>query len=227
MPVGGAEDFAAVVSRYLSSAFPSGFSLPERPRSARQKRSCANWLRGSPRPRGTWQALDAAGTVRLARWLRSQRIRLVHSQTYNSHTYAIPAARLAGVGCLLHQQKTFERLKPDCMLIMRWLMHYAHRVVALSERTKRDMIVAFHLPVDRTAVIPNVIDPAEFFPVGNRAELRSQLGIHADAFIIGSIASLNAVKNHGATLQVLRRLRDEGLSFEAYFFGEGQESSLS
>ena len=88
------------------------------------------------------------------------------------------------------------------------------------------MIAAFHLPADRTAVIPNVIDPAEFFPVHDRAELRSQLGIHPDAFIIGSIASLNAVKNHAATLQALRRLRDEGLSFEVYFFGEGKREPL-
>ena len=151
---------------------------------------------------------------------------LVHSQTYNSHTYAVPAARLAGVGCLLHQQKTFERLKPHRMLIMRLLVRYAHRVVALSEETQRDLIAAFHLPPERTAVIPNVIDPAEFFPIADRTALRNQLGIDPDAFIIGSIASLNAVKNHAATLQVLRRLRDEGLSFEAYFFGEGKERAF-
>jgi glycosyltransferase involved in cell wall biosynthesis len=88
------------------------------------------------------------------------------------------------------------------------------------------MMTAFHLPADRTAVIPNVIDPAEFFPVGDRVGLRRQLGVNPDGFIIGSIASLNAVKNHAATLQVLRRLRDEGLSFEAYFFGEGQERAF-
>ena len=222
MPVGGAEDFAAVVSRYLPPPFHPVFLC------LRDLGVLGKELRGAGRevhlvPVAPGKRWSAAGTLRLARWFRSQRIRLVHSQTYNSHTYAIPAARLAGVGCLLHQQKTFERLKPHRMLIMRWLTRYAHRVVALSERTQRDMIAAFHLPADRTAVIPNVIDPAEFFPVHDRAELRSQLGIHPDAFIIGSIASLNAVKNHAATLQVLRRLRDEGLSFEAYFFGEGQE----
>jgi glycosyltransferase involved in cell wall biosynthesis len=222
MPVGGAEDFAAVVSRYLPAPFQPVFLC------LRDLGVLGKELRGAGRevhlvPVAPGKRWNAAGTVRLARWFRSQHIRLVHSQTYNTHTYAIPAARLAGVGCLLHQQKTFERLKPHRMLIMRWLVRSAHRVVALSEKTQRDMIAAFHFPADRTAVIPNVIDPAEFFPIGDRVGLRRQLGINPDAFIIGAIASLNAAKNHGATLQVLRRLRDEGLSFEAYFFGEGKE----
>jgi L-malate glycosyltransferase len=224
MPVGGAEDFAAVVSRYLPAPFHPVFLC------LRDLGVLGNELRGAGRevhlvPVAPGKHWNAAGTVRLARWFRSQRIELVHSQTYNSHIYAVPAARLAGVGCLLHQQKTFERLKPHRMLIMRLLVRYAHRVVALSEETQRDLIAAFHLPPERTAVIPNVIDPAEFFPIADRAALRNQLGIDPDAFIIGSIASLNAVKNHAATLQVLR-LRDEGLSFEAYFFGEGKERAF-
>jgi glycosyltransferase involved in cell wall biosynthesis len=225
MPVGGAEDFATVVSRYLPAPIQPVFLC------LRDLGVLGKELRGAGRevhllPVALGKRWNAIGTVRLARWLRSQHIRLVHSQTYNSHTYAIPAARLAGVGCLLHQQKTFERLKPHRMLIMRGLVRYAHRVVALSEKTRQDMMVAFHVPAERTAVIPNVIDPAEFFPIDDRASLRSQLGINPDAVIIGSIASLNAVKNHAATLQVLRRLRDEGLSFEAYFFGEGQERAF-
>jgi glycosyltransferase involved in cell wall biosynthesis len=225
MPVGGAEDFAAVVSRYLPPPFHPVFLC------LRDLGVLGKELRGAGRevhvvPVAPGKRWNAAGTVRLARWLRSQHIRLVHSQSYNSHTYAIPAARLAGAGCLLHQQKTFERLKPHRMLIMRWLVRYAHRVVTLSEKTQRDMMAVFHLPAERTAVIPNVIDPAEFYPTSDRAGLRSQLGINPDAFIIGTIASLNAVKNHAATLQVLRRLRDDGLSFEAYFLGEGQERAF-
>jgi L-malate glycosyltransferase len=225
MPVGGAEDFAAVVSRYLPPpCHPVFLCLRDLGVLGKELRDAGREVHLVPiAPGKRW---NAAGIVRLARWLRSQGIRVVHSQTYNSHTYAIPAARLAGVGCLLHQQKTFEQLKPHRMLIMRLLVHYAHRVVALSEKTQQDMIAAFHVPAARTAVIPNAIDPAEFSPVGDRASLRNQLGINPDAFVIGSIASLNAVKNHAATLQALRWLRNEGLSFEAYFFGEGKERAF-
>ena len=225
MPVGGAEDFAAVVSNYLPAPFQPVFLC------LRDLGALGKELRGAGRevhlvPVAAGKRWNLVGTLRLARWLRQQQIRVVHSQTYNSHTYAIPAARLARIGCLLHQQKTFEQLKPHRMLIMRLLTRGANRVVALSEKTQRDMIQAFDLPAERTAVIPNVIDPAEFFPVADRAALRNELGINPDTFVIGSIASLNAVKNHPATLQVLRRLRDEGISFVAYFFGEGKERSF-
>jgi glycosyltransferase involved in cell wall biosynthesis len=47
-----------------------------------------------------------------------------------------------------------------------------------------------------------------------------------DEFLIGSVSSLNAVKNHPATLRVLGSLRSEGLSFAAYLFGEGQDRAL-
>jgi L-malate glycosyltransferase len=225
MPVGGAEDFAATVSRYLPpSCDPVFVCLRELGVMGEEMQEAGrevHLVRVAPSKR--W---NIAGILRLARWFRDQRIGLVHSQTYNSHTYAIPAARLAGIGCLLHQQKTFERLRPHRMLMMRWLTRFSHRIVALSERTRRDMIRAFDLPENRTLVIPNVVDPAEFFRAKDRTALRRELKLDPDAFLIGSVASLSSVKNHPATLRVLRRLRDEGVAFSALLLGEGKERSL-
>jgi glycosyltransferase involved in cell wall biosynthesis len=222
MPVGGAEDFAAVISRYLPAPFEPVFlclrDLGVMGEELRRAGREVHLVRAAPGKR--W---NLPGVLRLARWLRDEKIRLVHSQTYHSHCYVIPAARLTGVACLLHQQKTFEPLKPHRMLMMRWLTRSAHRVATLSDRTRRDMIRAFHLREERTAVIPNVIDPAEFSPILDRAAGRSELSIVPQQFLIGSVASLNAIKNHPLTLEVLAILRDEGLSFSAYFFGEGKD----
>lgn len=225
MPVGGAEDFAAAVSRYLPAPFDPVFvclrELGVMGEEMRRAGREIHLVRIAPSKR--W---NVAGILRLARWFRKERIGLVHSQTYNSHTYAIPAARLAGVGCLLHQQKTFEPLRQHRMLMMRWLARSSHRVVALSEKTRRDLIRAFRLSEKRTVVIPNVVDPAEFFQVKDRTALRRELKLDPDAFLIGSLASLNAVKNHPATLRVLGKLRDEKLPFTALLLGEGKDRAL-
>ena len=69
------------------------------------------------------------------------------------------------------------------MLMMRWLARSSHRVVALSEKTRRDLIRAFRLPEKRTVVIPNVVDPAEFFQAKDRAALRRELKLDPDAFL--------------------------------------------
>jgi L-malate glycosyltransferase len=225
MPVGGAEDFAAVVSRYLPAPFDPVF-LCLRDLGAMGEELRRNGREVHLIPVAPSRRWNLAGIVRLARWFRDEKVRLVHSQTYNSHTYVIPAARLAGVGCLLHQQKTFERLKPHRMLMMRVLARSSNRVAALSEQTRRDMVRAFHLRTERTVVVPNVIDPAEFFPIHNRAAERSELGVARDAFLIGSIGSLNAVKNHPLTLHMLAALRNQGLFFSAYLFGEGKERAF-
>jgi glycosyltransferase involved in cell wall biosynthesis len=225
MPVGGAEDFAVAVSRYLPEPFHPVFvclrELGARGEELRKAGREIHLVRIAPGKR--W---NIAGILRLARWFRKEKIALVHSQTYNSHTYAIPAARLAGVGCVLHHQKTFEPLRPHRMLMMRFLARSSHRVVALSERTRRDLIRAFRLSESRTIVIPNVVDPAEFFPVKDRADLRRKLGLDADAFLIGSVASLNAVKNHPATLRVLGRLNEENVPFGALLLGEGKDRAF-
>ena len=225
MPVGGAEDFAAAVSRYLPAPLEPVFvclrELGVMGEELRRAGREVHLVRIAPGKH--W---NVAGILRLARWFRKERIDLVHSQTYNSHTYAIPAARLAGVGCLLHQQKTFEPLRPHRMVMMRWLARSSHRVVALSETTRRDLIRAFRLPEKRAVVIPNVVDPAQFFQVKDRVALRRELNLDPDAFLIGSVASLNAVKNHRATLRVLGRLRDEEVPFTALLLGEGKDRAL-
>jgi L-malate glycosyltransferase len=225
MPVGGAEDFAAVVSRYLPAPFEPIFvclrdlgALGEELQKTGRE---IHLVRVAPGKR--W---NLAGIFRLAQWFREEKIQLVHSQTYNSHTYAIPAARLARIGSLLHQQKTFEPLRPHRMLMMGWLARSSTRVAALSEKTRRDLIRAFRLKEKRTALVPNVIDPAEFFPIDDSALLRRELLVEPDAFLIGSIASLNAVKNHPATLRALASLKREGLSFTTYLFGEGKDRAL-
>ena len=225
MPVGGAEDFAAVVSRYLPAPFDPVFvcfkELGVMGEELRRAGREVHLVRVAPSKR--W---NVPGILQLARWFREEKIRLVHSQTYNSHTYGIPAARLAGVGCLIHQQKTFEKLRPHRMLMMRWLTRSAHRVAALSEKTRCDLIRTFRLHEERTVVIPNVVDPSEFFPAKDRAALRRELALDPNVFMIGSVASLNAVKNHPATLRVLADLRDENLSFTAFLLGEGEDRGL-
>jgi hypothetical protein len=64
------------------------------------------------------------------------------------------------------------------------------RVAALSERTRRDMVQAFHLrAVD--CVVPN--DRSRNLSPPDRPALRSELGLDPDLFLIIHF-SLNAVK---------------------------------
>ncbi|HEY5813827.1 MAG TPA: hypothetical protein VIT23_14375, partial [Terrimicrobiaceae bacterium] len=91
MPVGGAEDFAAVISRYLPPPFEPVFvclrDLGVLGEELQRGGRVVHLVHAAPGKR-----LSITGIFHLARWYRDAKIGLVHSQTYNSHTYAIPAA---------------------------------------------------------------------------------------------------------------------------------------
>ena len=226
MPVGGAEDFAITVSRQARFVGNTEFAFL-------CLREPGVLGEAFSREGGSLHCLPVAkskrfslsGLGRLARWLREEKIDLLHSQTYHAHTYAVAAARMAGIPVILHQQKTLEKMKWRRALTLGALMQWADGVIALSERTVNDIHQKFRVPLKRLFVLPNLVEGEDFQPLTHEArqELRRQLGMPAERLIIGTVASLNEVKNHPATISMARGVRDAGLDFEVRIFGEGRE----
>jgi len=220
MPVGGAEDFAVDMARLLPADCAVSFlclrTLGRIGEELRDAGAPVHLVRAAPGRR-----LNLVGMARLARWLRAQDIDVVHTQTYHAHLCAIPAARLAGVRTVLHQQKTHRPTRTHRMLAMRWLTRRADRVLALSDRTRADLIEAYRIVPERVLVVPNGIDLAEFTPADDRQALRRALGLDPARYLIGAVASLASVKNHAMTLRMLAGLRARGTDFRAIFLGEG------
>ena len=221
MPVGGAEDFALTVARHLPAEVAPVFvclrSLGAIGEELRASGGDIHLLPIAPGKR--W---NVAGVWKFGRWLREHGVAVVHSQTYNAHTYAIPAARVAGCASILHQQKTLEPLRPHRRWIMRGLCALATKVVVLSERTRLDLARAFRVPESRTLTVPNVVDRSAFRPAADRRAVRRSLGLDEDRFLLGAVASLHEVKNHEATLRMLAALRANGVDFRALLIGEGK-----
>lgn len=226
MPVGGAEDFAITVSRQPRFAGRTSFQFL-------CLRDAGILGEAFAREGGAIETLGVSrsrrfslpGVFRLARWFRQQGIDVVHSQTYHAHTYAVPAARMAGIPVVLHQQKTLEKMKWRRGLTFRWLARAADGIIALSSQTAEAFHQTFQIPHDRLHVLPNLVDGQVFAPIEaeKRLALRQRLGLPTDRFLIGTVASLNAVKNHPATLAVAKHLRDAGLPVSFWIFGEGKD----
>lgn len=228
MPVGGAEDFAITVSRQPQFAKRTGFhflclrELGILGGEYAREGGIVECLPVAPSKRFSFR-----GLFQLVRWLRAEKIDLLHSQTFHAHTYSVAAARLAGIPVILHQQKTLDEMKWRRAFTLGALMRWADGVIALSPQTVDDIHRRFRVPKSQLFVLPNLVDGAIFHPIDEvrRRELRRELGLPTRRFLIGTVASLNAVKNHPATLAVARGLRDVGLDFEVRIFGEGRERS--
>jgi glycosyltransferase involved in cell wall biosynthesis len=108
--------------------------------------------------------------------------------------------------------------------LMRRLFRSADHVVALSEETRRDLIVAYDLNPKEVSSMPNAIDPAVFHPANDRGRLRSSLGLDVQEFLIGTVASLHPTKNHAATIRAMALLGQRGFPLpKCMVFGEGAE----
>jgi glycosyltransferase involved in cell wall biosynthesis len=99
------------------------------------------------------------------------------------------------------------------------------RIVSVSQAAV-DAHVAFGYDRSRFRVIHNGIDAEVFGPpsIEERAAIREEMGIRADALVIGLVARRHAVKDHPTFLSALRRVVDVDPRAQALLVGAGTET---
>jgi len=220
MPVGGAED---IVLSLASAGVPGVEILPVCLRElgvagaeAQAAGVPVELLRAAPSRR-----FSPLGVWRLSRWMKAQRIDVVHSHVYNAHVYAVLAARLAGLPVVMHHHKTFNRERRRRWLTLRLLAKLTAAQITLSEQTREDIIAALKVSRASTHVMTNTVDTRTFYPATDRAALRRTLGLDEQMLIAGGIASLSTQKNHSATVRMMTGLKQRLPSAQGIIFGEG------
>lgn len=151
---------------------------------------------------------------RLYRYLREERIDVLHTHMFGSNVWGTVVGRLARVPVIVAQEHTWSyegqpiRKLLDGQLIGR----FATRFVAVSEADRQRMISIEHVKPEKTAVIPAALVRRER---ATGRDARADLGIPAGAPVVGTVASMRAQKAHGvlvdAFAEVLRSLPDAHL----------------
>jgi len=108
-------------------------------------------------------------------------------------------------------------------LASRLLNHRYDRILAPSPAIFDAIATSEHAPRDRMLCIPNGVDAARFRPVDavGQQRLRTQLGIANDAFLVGCVADLFAVKRHVDLVDALARVRETCPQVHLLLVGEG------
>ena len=166
--------------------------------------------------------LDPRGLWTLARWMREQRIDLVHSHMYRSNIPATIAARLAGVPhilCQVHNLNTWETYRQRIM--DRWLLRWRTAMLAVSEGVKRDIVSNLRCPPERVRVLYNGIDILQYGSARPEPELRHDLGIPEGHRLVVMLARLVAQKKHTRLFQALETIRNELPPTRVLLLGEG------
>jgi glycosyltransferase involved in cell wall biosynthesis len=88
----------------------------------------------------------------------------------------------------------------------RMLTPFTDAFVAVAASHGEYLIEHERFPAPRVVVIPNGVDTEKFTPHCKTVRVRNELGIHADAPVVGIVAALRPEKNHELFLEMARRV---------------------
>lgn len=177
-------------------------------------------------PRGK---VTLAGFRRLRRMIAELRPEAVQTWMYHADLVGGLAARLAGVRNVVwgihhttldpqHSRRSTILVAKACALLSR---RVPRRIVCCAERS-RQVHAGLGYEADRMRVIPNGYDLSVFRPdPGLGADLRRELGLAADAPVIGFVARFDPLKDHRTLLHALALLRPRGLAPTCLLVGDG------
>ena len=159
----------------------------------------------------------------LVRYLRRERIELVHAHKFGSNVWATILGRLAGVAAIVAHEHTWSysgqplRRLLDGKLIGR----LASAFVAVSNADRERMIAIEGVPPEKAVVIPTAFVPRPRASGGS--SLRAELGIPARAPVVGTVAQLRPQKALHVLIEAFRRIRRRFPDAQLVIVGDGPD----
>ena len=153
------------------------------------------------------RGLSMLRPVGLAAEIRRTRADVVHLHSGSWYKGA-KAARLAGVGRVVYTEHGREHDDPRLMrLLDRRAAERTTVVVAVSTRLRDYLADTVGIDPAKLRVVHNAVDTTAFAPGAAPADLRAQLAIPADAWIVGSVGRLEPVKAYERLIDAAAALR--------------------
>jgi sugar transferase (PEP-CTERM/EpsH1 system associated) len=167
---------------------------------------------------------DLRAFLRLVRVLSELRPDVVHSRNWATFD-AVPAARLAGVGVVVHGEHGRDVGDPDGLHPRRnrWrrrLGPLVTRFVTVSRDLRRWLVETVGIPAGKVVVICNGVDTSRFAP-GDRRAARAVLGLPADADVIGTVGRLDPIKDQAGLVRAFAGIAREYPRARLVIAGDG------
>ncbi len=161
---------------------------------------------------------------RLVRFLRQNRIDILHAFDFYTSVFAVPAARVAGVPVVLASRRELADLRSAWQRrAIRLACQLATGVVVNSRAASLSLSPACNGGRGRVDIVPNCIDPEQLRPTAAADQVRTQLGIPADAPLIGILANLRPEKDLPMFLCAAQRVRSVVPDSRFLIIGDGPE----
>ncbi len=169
---------------------------------------------------GRRRRLDVLPFVRLARFLRRNRVDVLHCHKFGSNVWGSLIGRAARVPVVVAHEHTwsYEGQPLRRFLDGRVVGRLAHRFVAVSEADRRRMVEIEGVPPERTLTIPTGYVPRTEAGLG---DLRAELGVDAGTPLVGTVAQLRPQKALDVLITAFARLPAELAAARLVIVGDG------
>ena len=160
----------------------------------------------------------------LVRYLRSERVDVLHAHMFGASVWATVIGRLCRVPVVIAHDHGWS-YEPDLvrMFIDRHVLARASDLlVTVSRRSRQLMIEREGIPAEKTAFIPNGC-PSIGGPTG--ADVRAELGIAPNEPVVGTVCMLRRQKALGVLLDAALLLRERFPGVAVLIAGRGPEQA--
>jgi glycosyltransferase involved in cell wall biosynthesis len=156
---------------------------------------------------------------RLVRYIRRNRIRVVHSYDASGN-FVAPVARLAGVPVVLTSQLSYRTiLDPGTARLSRLSDRFAHAVLVNCEAVRRHMIDDEGLPAARVELVYNGVDTSQFHPAaGPKPD-----ALEGSSLVIGTVCVMRPEKALPMLQEAFARVLPLDPRMKLAIVGEGEE----
>lgn len=218
---GGAEVLAARLARQLSGRYRFVFACLD------EVGTLGESLRDQGFPihvLGRRPGVDLACARRLAALARRERFDLIHAHQYSPFLYAGLARwphRRPSILFTEHGREFPDVTGRSHKPVNRLLLRRGDRVVGVGQAVRRALVDKEGLPPGRVGVIYNGIDTASYAGAAGRDEVRRELGLGADDFVIILVARMDPIKDHATALRAVARVAARRDDARLVLVGEG------
>lgn len=155
---------------------------------------------------------DLSFVQRLMQLVRTERFHIVQCYNVSARLLGILSAKIWRVPYTIATERTARLLYSSWgsriyLFFEKYALRSADLVIANSE-AGRSFVISRGVASDQTRVIYNGIDPTRFKPVRTAKAVHQELGVPENAFVIGMVARLEALKDPFTFLKAAKRIYD-------------------
>jgi len=158
-----------------------------------------------------------AGIWQLARYIRRQKIRLVHSFDAPLTVYSMPVARYVTSARLVSSQRGHRGLTPEFRKLLRWTDHLVNGIVVNCKYLENHLVQDESVPQELIHICYNGIDLHQFF----WDHSPRPPSLPEDALVIGVVCALRPEKGLATLVSAFARVRSLCKQMKLAIVGSG------